>query len=204
MHRHRFGPGFLPGRGLERVLHHLATPAAPSDEWLNILQGLGAAAACLTFLVGLVVAFRYSRKANISVSGKASRPGGHVVIEVRPSATAIGPLALKFGKKHLEVDEDETAETAGAWLSMYEMLYDADVQKVVPGEGDQGAAAFPRDEKGLAQFVNPGETLTGSEVFRVDPTTPNLVGWTVCLNVDARGLRSGMHWLDRVFVPVPE
>ncbi len=64
--------------------------------------------------------------------------------------------------------------------------------------------AFPRDGENFCQFVNPGETLTASQVFYVPTSTPGLVGWQVTLNVDSDRLGRGMHWLDQVFVPLPE
>jgi len=175
--------------------HHLpVAPAAPGDTWLNVVLGIAALAGILTFVVALPAAILYSRKATIKITAKGHRTAeDRAVLAVRPSVTAIGPFALRFSRL-----QDE-----GAWIHVFNMV--ASATGVDYGDLALPAQkAFDVDEKGLDQFVHPGETLTNTVPVQVATDIPGLVGWTVTLNVDSAGWRRGMHWLDRAFVPLPQ
>ena len=161
-----------------------------SDHLYNFLTAAGAVAALLGLVGGVVVAILYSRKATATVSAQAITVDSGSVIAVRPSVNAIGPFKLTF------------ADSDGAVVQVTPVFA---TEKGTSTDNDNAKIreAFPTDETGKAQLVSPGETLTSTLLFRVDPSTPQLLGWLVSLNIASKGVvRHGLHWADRVFVPV--
>jgi hypothetical protein len=169
-------------------VHQVA--ADGSDHLYNFLTSAGAVAAVLGLAGGVLVAILYSRRATAIVSAELVITEHGSIIAVRPSVNAIGPFKLKF------------ADSDGA------VVHVTSVQATDSGtysddENAKNRDAFPTDEKGKAQFVSPGEILTTSLLFRVDPSSPRLLGWLVSFHVASKGIvRHGLHWADRVFVPV--
>lgn len=160
--------------------------------WWTHLSTLAEALAAATPIGALVVALLYARRANASVTATAHRlPGGELVLDVRPSVTALGPLTLRFSKK--EPPQVEVTEVLGT------------ASGTTDGVPFSPRQAFPDDERGKAQFVSPGETLTSMVLFRGESQHSALLGWCVCLSVRSRGIvRHGLSWGDRVFVPLPK
>jgi hypothetical protein len=166
---------------------HPATSAG-SDHLLDFFTDAGAAAAVLALVGGVVVAIRYSRKVNATVSAKLYRTDNGGVLAVRPSVRAFGSLTLRFKEAKIEV------------FSVYPTT---DGNTRTDREHPRDRNAFPVDTKGNPQFVNPGETLTSTVLFRVDDGDTGILGWLITLSISSKGLiRHGMHWGDRVFVPV--
>ena len=178
-----------PYRGFQGPWMHHVAPAG-SDHLLNGFVAAGAVATVLAFIVGLLVAIGYRHKATVTVSGELFVTDDVAVIAVRPSVNAVGPIKLRFA------DHDGAVVTVTPTLATESgTKSDHDATKK--------RDAFPPDEMENSQFISPGETLTSSLLVRVDPTTPNLLGWWVALNVASKGIvRHGLHWADRVFVPV--
>jgi len=160
-----------------------------SDHLYNFLTAAGAVAAVLAFGGGLIVGYLYSRKANVSISADVHRTARGVVLAARPSVNAFGPFPLKFKEAQIEVYPVYPTEQGGTFTDTGH-----------PKTRD----AFPDDEKGRPQFVSPGETLTSTALFRVDDgDTAGVLGWVVTLSISSQGrIRQGLHWGDRVFVPV--
>jgi hypothetical protein len=164
----------------------------PTDHWLDFWQIIGSLAAALGLSGGVVLGVAYSRRATVAVVGEV-HPAPHdtVLLVVVPSVTAVGPFRLNFK------DEDP----AGAVVEVQEVLITDDGRKTTKGHVYPPRQAFPRDEKGKQQFVGQGETLTNTLFFVVRTDAPNLSGWLICLSVSSKGIRRGMHWQDRSFVP---
>ncbi len=161
-----------------------------SDQLLNVLTELAAVCAILAFLGGLVVGFLYSRKAIATVSAEVHATDEGTVVAVRPSVKALGPFTFRFK------DEDGAVAQVTPMLAT-EKGADPDDENAIKRN------AFPYDEEDNPQSVAPGETLTSSLIFRVEPFTPRLLGWLVSLNVASKGfIRHGLYWADRVFVPI--
>lgn len=170
-------------------MHH-DPPVAP-DHLYNFITAAGALAAVAGLLIGAVVALLYSRKAAATVSAQLHETPNGIVLAVRPGVQALGPFKLKFatGDKGAEVTVTPVFATEKGTRSSQDKA--------------RQKPAFPKDITGKAQFVSPGETLTSSRIFRVDPLPPDLIGWIVTLSIASRGLvRRGLHWADETFVPV--
>lgn len=169
---------------------HQVAPVG-SDHLYNFLTAAGAVVAILSFIVGVVVAVLYRHKANLGIKAEVAATDSGTVLAVRPSVSAVGPFKLKFADEHGAVvqvrrvfatDKGGTATEQSAW---------------------KRRNAFPADETGQRQFVSPGESLSTTTLFRVDPQEPKLLGWLVSLNIASKGvIRHGLHWAERVFVPV--
>lgn len=159
--------------------------------WVD-LPTLAEIAAIVGVVGGAVITYFFSRRANASVTAEAHRvSGGAVVLEVRPSVTALGPFGLKFKKS------DPPTITV---IEILRCTGDTANGRFLPSR-----EAFPSDVGGEEQFVNAGETLTSTALFPAEPPNANLIGWCVVLSVASRGIvRHGLHWGDRVFVPVPD
>jgi hypothetical protein len=179
-------PGFRFGPGPGVFGHHLASGGG--DTWLNVALGLAACAAILAFAGAAFAAFRYSQKATITIEASAHRTPQGMVVAARPSVTPLGPFRFRF------------APEDGALVDFSEVL-SVDGAGTEDGEVRPSRKAFPGN-----QWISPGETLTSSLIFKVDPETPRLLGWLVCLSIHSRGkvIRNGLHWTDRDFVPLPE
>jgi hypothetical protein len=165
-----------------------------SAAWLvstsTILGGLAGFAAVLG---GVGLGFRYRKKATVNVEAKAHRVCDGVLVSTRHSVSSIGPFRLKFAK------------TNGATVTLIQVLATSD-GTTRDGEPTDERAAFPQDVADRDQFVHQGETLSSGVVFRfVEPNElpQDLLGWTVVFDVSARGLRRGLHWEDRMFLPLP-
>lgn len=133
----------------------------------------------------------FARRANATIAAECHRlTDGSLLINARPSVTAIGPFRLKFSNKNIPKVKLVEIISSGAGTRDGNSL----------GERD----AFPRDMHGKEQFVSPGETLRSTVVFRPGTPSADLIGWRVELKVASRGfLRGGLHWGDSVFVPLP-
>jgi hypothetical protein len=160
-----------------------------TDHLLGFFTDAGALATVLALAGGVVVAVLYSRRANASISGDIHRTTHGAVLAARPSVNAFGPFTLRFKEAKIQVFSVYPTDDGGTRTDT---------------EHPMTRDAFPPDDKGKSQFVNPGETLTSTALFRVDDGDgAGVLGWLVTLNVSSKGLvRHGMHWADRIFVPV--
>jgi membrane associated rhomboid family serine protease len=62
-----------------------ATPATPTDRWLDVMTGVGAATAAVGVVVGGAWALLYGRKASVSISAEAHPlPDGGAILTARP------------------------------------------------------------------------------------------------------------------------
>lgn len=179
----------------QRLPHGFFPTLPPSSEapsgvhWANIFLSAGALAAVLGFTAGVILAILYSRKATAEVTADVHTTLNGTILAVRPSVAALGALKLQFEQQSLEVSE---------------VLRRAEGHGTEDGFTWPARPAFPADMRGKEQFVSPGETLTSSAIYDVDPKKPRLVGWVVCLNIKSKGLiRHGLNWSDRIFVPLP-
>ena len=128
----------------------------------------------------------YSRRANASITAEAHATPEGLYLAARPAATAMGPFRLRFAD-------------GGAMVEVVPVRREEDHTDTVDTLKKE-RTAFPGE-----QFVNPGETLTSTVLFSLDRSVPNLIGWVVSFNVEAAGfVRRGLHWADRVFVPLSE
>jgi hypothetical protein len=169
---------------------HQVAPAS-TDHLYNFLTAAGAVAAVAALVGGVVVAIYYRHKATLGIEGKVVTTDSGSILVARPTVAAIGPFKLKFRDKE------------GAVVTLTEVVVEADGGVKTDDANARPKDAFPKDKKRKAQFVSPGESLSSGCLFRVDPSTPRLLGWWVSLNIASKGwLRHGLHWADRVFVPV--
>jgi hypothetical protein len=158
--------------------------------WVDASNAAGSIAAVVGVIGGGVIAILYSRRATATVSAKVVVTTSGSLVSVRPSIYALGPFKLTF------------ADSDGAIVRLTPIL--ATQSGTTSDEANSKSRdAFPADEMGHRQFVSPGETLTSNLLFRVQPDTPGLLGWSITLNVASKGfLRHGLYWADRIFVPV--
>jgi hypothetical protein len=167
------------------------TPPSGSDHVYNFLTAAGAVAAVLGLIGGVTLALLYSRRATATVSAKLHKTENGTVLAVRPAVQAQGPFKLEFA--------------AGEAASQATITPVLATDKGTRSSQDDARSkpAFPTDVTGKAQFVSPGETLTSTLLFRVDPLLEGLIGWIVTLNIESKGIiRRGLHWADETFVPV--
>jgi hypothetical protein len=172
------------------MVHLAVTP--PPDGLLDAWEIVGAAATALGLVVGAVIAAVYSRKATVAISAVPHSTSSGTLLVTKPSVTALGPFGLKLAE----------GDPGGAVIEVSEVLTTEDGSGTERGATYPLREAFPRDDQERQQFASPGETLTGSEFFVVDTSSPRLAGWLVCLSVASKGIRAGLHWQDRVFVPL--
>jgi hypothetical protein len=159
--------------------------------WVDASDAAGSIATAVGVIGGVVIAILYSRKATATVSAEAVVTNSGTLVSVRPSIYALGPFKLKF------------ADSDGAVVRVTPVLATESDGTRSDEVSSKKREAFPADETGRPQFVSPGETLTSSLLFRVGLDTPGLIGWSVSLNIASKGfLRHGLHWADRVFVPM--
>ena len=133
-----------------------------------------------------MLAVRYRKKATVNVTAEAHREPGGFVILVKTSISSVGPFRLTF------------ADDGGAVVTAWEVFPDPP-HGIRNSEEDQDLDAFPGNE-----FVSQGETMTSGLIFRFPDKKAEVLCWGIALNVTAKGLRGGLSWMDRVFVPVPE
>lgn len=153
--------------------------------WATFWTAVGAITPTVALIGGVLLAWRYRHKANVSVWAQVYRTPGGLVLEARPSVSAVGPFRLKF-------KEDD-----GALLTITPVIATA--------TGTANADRLPKTRPAFDnQFVAQGETVTSSALFHMDDDIDNLIGWFVTFDVTGRGiLRDGLSWQDRVFVPLP-
>jgi hypothetical protein len=169
---------------------HQVSPGG-SDHLYNFLTAAGAVAAVVALAGGVLVAIYYRHKATLSIAGEVVTTDSGTVLAVRPAVSAVGPFKLKF------------ADPDGAVVRVTPVLATKDDGTFTDTANAKKRSAFPPDITGKPQFVSPGETLASSRLFRVEPSTPRLLGWFVSLTISSTGLlRHGLHWADLVFVPV--
>lgn len=158
-------------------------PNLPTAAEVATLVGVGG---------GAVVAYFFARRANVAITAAPHRlTNGEVVIACRPSVTALGAARLLFSDKE------------GAVVTLVETRATPE-GGTADGHTSEPRQAFPPDETGTPQYVNPGETLRSAVLFRCPAPAPTLVGWRVELSVASKGwVRPGLHWGDAVFVAVP-
>lgn len=163
-----------------------------SDHLYNFLTAAGALAAVVALAGGAVVAVLYSRKATATVTATLHPTENGTVLAVRPGVQAQGPFKLKFA------DGDD-----GAVVTVTPVYTKEGGGTRTDHDGARCRTAFPLDVEGKTQFVSPGETVTSSRLFRVDPVPEHLLGWFVSLNIASKGvIRHGLNWADEIFVPI--
>ena len=125
------------------IVEHIPT-------WAELFEAIGASAAVLAALGGLVAALRYGRRANVEVQAHAYQLGTGIIIAVRPSVRAVGIFSLDMkgpGGAEVRVTEvlrkEEGLEDGESWPSM---------------------PIFKEEE-----LVVSGETITTSVVIDVGP-----------------------------------
>ena len=142
--------------------------------WVDASDAAGSIATAVGVIGGVVIAILYSRKATATVSAEAVVTNSGTLVSVRPSIYALGPFKLKF------------ADSDGAVVRVTPVLATESDGTRSDEVSSKKREAFPADETGRPQFVSPG-----------------LLGWSVSLNIASKGfLRHGLHWADRVFVPM--
>ena len=177
--------------------NHQESGSPTPDRWLNVVLGLGAAAAVLAFLGGVYLAARYGRRASISISAEITPlSGGDVLISARPEVTAVGLFKVKFHG------------TSGAVIRVREVYaVDAAVSPTGLWEGKYrlAAAVFGEDDDNK-QFAESGEALKTTVLFRT-PAPEGVVGWMVVVSIKAptRWIPGASGaWGDKVFLTRPK
>jgi hypothetical protein len=138
-----------------------AQAATGSPNWTAAVEAVATSLSALVLFVGAIVAQRYLRRADGSVDAIAfSRPGG-LVLHVRPCVRSAGLVRVRLDRRP-----------------------DAEPQVIVSevrldnGSEVRGQAQSKRCLK-ADTAIDPGESVTGSEIFLVPLADPDLVGWHV-------------------------
>jgi hypothetical protein len=176
------------------VLHHVFVS---SDHWLNVMTGLGAAAAVLAFLGGAYLAARYGRRASISIDADITElPDRSVLIAARPVVNAVGLFRVKFHGPSgavIRVREVYAVEPSVSPKGLWE------------GEFRLAPAIFGDDDENQ-QFVESGEALKTTVLFRV-LVPDGVIGWMVAVSIKAptRWMPgSSGAWGDKIFLSRPK
>jgi hypothetical protein len=190
---------YCSGMSLEPVWHefhewaHYFVATSSSDRWLNIMTGLGAAGAVVAgvgVVVGGIFAWRYGRKASVSISATPHEVPDGVILATRPVVKGVGLFRVKFhGPKgaSVQVREVRLDDSATSGLRLDRQWE----QEAVFGE----------------QHADGGEELPTTVMFRLQEPDPAVVGWVVWVSIQAptRWMPgSSESWADRIFVPRPK
>src|ERR1700728_2570524 len=82
------------------------------DRWLSVMTGFGATTAGVGVLAGALLAWRYGRRASLSIKAKAHPvPGGSFLIAARPSVRAVGVFGVRF-----RATNGSTVRVAEVWV----------------------------------------------------------------------------------------
>lgn len=172
--------------------------ATPPDRWLNVVLGLGAVAAVLAFAGGTYLAARYGRRASISIDANVTElPDHSVLISARPVVNAVGLFRVRFHG------------TSGAVVrvrNVYAVDPSISPKGLWEGEFRLAPAIFGDDDDQTQQFVESGEALKTTVLFRV-PVPEGVIGWMVAVSIKAptRWMPgSSGAWGDKVFLGRPK
>lgn len=157
-------------------------------HWFIIVTSMGAVAATAGVVAGSVLAALYGRRASASLTATASTGDLHVVLAARPVVRAVGIFRVKFHPER------------GARVRVQEVYIDDSGDLKLAERRWDKTTGWERQ-----QYVDAGEELTTTVVFRLPLPTLRVVGWQVFLNVDAPRRRTApgatSAWSDQVFVP---
>lgn len=164
-------------------------PSGTSLPIATFVGALAAAATFLTFLGGIVIGWRYRKKATLDITAEAHVTDQGIVLATRPSLSSVGPFRLTFASDGGDVVSVTPLTATG------DGGYSVDETDIITLE------AFPDHE-----FVGQGETVTSTQVVRLPrDAAVGLIGWNVAVNVTSRGwIRNGISWMARAFVPAPD
>jgi hypothetical protein len=161
----------------------------PPDTWLDIVLGLGAIATGAGVAGGGFLAWRYGRRASVSVSATVQATSDGYVLAIRPVVRAIGIFPVRFQK------------LTGAVITIWNMYVDDSGLLVPLGEPYEMPDVYEK------QFADAAEELATTVLWHPrKPTDRRVVGWSVVIVIEAqpRWLREkGSWWTDRTYVPRP-
>ena len=169
------------------VLQLLHAPSS-SPDWATIVGAIGGAVSALVLVLGAVFAQRYAKRASAAVEATVFARLGGLALHVRPCIQSSGLVRLVL---------DHGAETAPT-VSVVEHQFRG-------GEYVVGEAASRTTFKG-DDVVDPGETVTDSEIFLVSEPAEGTLGWRVRFVFTSRrwpSCRGYWWWAATTFVPVP-
>jgi len=163
-------------------------PAAHSDRWLNVMTGSGGFATAAGIVVGGWLALQYGRRASVSIDASIYKTPLGLVMSTRPAVKAVGIFRVRFTDTGVRVSVEEV------WID--------DSGELQPGRIWEKGANWEQ------QYVDAGEELTTTVVFRLLDPTARVIGWTVFFRVSAptRFVAPGASasWADQRFVARPD
>lgn len=168
---------------MDPTLSHQLTPG---PGWTSIVEAVGTAVSGFVLLVGAAFAQRYVKRASASVDASVfERPGG-LGLHVRPRIRSSSLVRLELS------DEEGAVPTVS--VTEYQLRDGA----LVVGE------PASRDTFTGEKVVDPGETITDSEIFLVT-TGPETLGWRVRFLFAVKKWPGDKlwWWAATTFVPTP-
>lgn len=155
------------------------------------MTGVGAAVAGIGVFVSSGLAYRYGRRATVSIRAEAHlTQTGAALVTARPSIRAVGIFPVRFRRE------------GGAVVRTTEIWADDD------GELHDGRFWEQDDVYGETYvYAEAGEEVATTIVFPLGVPSPLVVGWRVSVVIRAPERRifpeASVGWTDRVFVPMP-
>ena len=158
-------------------------------HWLTIVTAIGAVATAAGVATGGWLAARYGRRASASISAQVYATPQGVVMATRPSVKAVGIFRVKF---HV---------TKGVKVHVQEVF--------ISDDGELASARYWENGTNWGQqYVDAGEELTTTVLFRLLDPPVRVIGWQVYLSVSAPtrlvAPNASASWVDQIFVALPD